>query len=190
MKGLPRFIALVGNPLAGKDTAAKIMIDKFGVRPIDSGRPLREIAMAHYGLTRDQVYTQAGKREYVQILGKRWQVRELLGEIGNRFEEMHGDWATPWMEVRKIPADDPGPFCDPSCRKGQGLFYKDMGGVVIGLRRPDGGESGYGFDQVRSEIVDVWIENDGLARGLAPNAAMADLESKVEATLRGIAGRG
>lgn len=188
MRKLPRFIALCGQPKTGKSTVQTMLAERYGVRQIDSGLPLRQIAMDQYGLTRDQVFTQEGKLEYVEILGKRWQVRELLGEIGNRLEEMHGDWATPWMNTRSIPASDDGPFCDASCRKSQGLFYKQMGGAVIGIRRPDVPKSIYAFDQVREEIPDVWIENDALARGLGVAEAMLDLETKVEAALDVIAG--
>lgn len=158
---LPRFIALVGNPKAGKDAVKQILMDNYEVRPIDSGLPLRKIAMEHYGLTERQVFTQEGKAEYVNILGGEWQVRELLGELGNRFEEMHGSWTTPWMVTRTIPSTDPGPFCDSSCRKDQGAFYKTLGGVVIGIRRPGCGVSPFQFDHVHEEHVDEWLDNNG-----------------------------
>jgi hypothetical protein len=168
---LPRFIACVGNPKAGKDAVKLILNKQYGTTPIDSGLPLRKIAMEHYGLTPWHVFTQDGKAEFVEILGRKWQVRELLGELGNRFEEMHGDWATPWMETRKISAKDPGPFVDASCRKSQGAFYKTIGGVVIGVRRPGCKPSPYEFDRVREEHVDEWIDNDG---------TLLDLSKKVD----------
>jgi hypothetical protein len=177
---LPRFIALVGNPKAGKSLVQDILRDNYGVAAIDSGGPLRQIAMQQYGLTHDQVYTQEGKLEYVEVLGRRWQVRELLGELGNRFEKMHGDWATPWMAVRQIPAADDRTFCDASCRKTQGNFYKSLGGVVIGIHNPLAGPSPYAFDAVRTDIPDYWIENDALARGMSHVSAKLDLELKVQ----------
>lgn len=181
---LPKYIAICGQPKTGKSLVQEILAANYGARPIDSGLPLRQIAMEQYGLTRHQVFTQEGKLEYVEILGRKWQVRELLGELGNRFEEMHGDWATPWMNTRSIPENDAGPFCDASCRKTQGLFYKQFGGIVIGITRPDVKDSIYAFDQVRKEIPDVWINNDALARGLSIPAARADLEQKIDIALR------
>ena len=160
MLPLPRFIALVGQPKTGKSLVQSILSQNYGVRAIDSGLPLRQIAMQQYGLTADQVFTQEGKLEFVEILGRKWQVRELLGELGNRFEEMHGGWATPWMNTRAISASDPGPFCDAACRKDQGAYYKSLGGVVIGIKRPDVPDSPYAFDQVRGEFVDYWILNN------------------------------
>jgi hypothetical protein len=182
---LPRYIAICGNPKVGKSLAQELLIKNYGVRAIDSGLPLREIAMQQYGLTWHQVYTQEGKLEKVNILGREWVVRELLGELGNRFEEMHGDWATPWMTVRRIPATEVGPFCDASCRKNQGAFYKTLpgGGVCIGIRSPNVGPSPYDFDRVREEHVDFWIENDGLARNLPISEARADFEVKLGAGL-------
>ena len=184
---LPRFIALVGNPQAGKSLVQEILLYNYGARPIDSGLPLRQIAMQHYGLSKHQVFTQEGKLEHIEVLGRRWQVRELLGELGNRFEEMHGDCATPWMAVRSIDNDDAGPFCDASCRKGQGLFYKSLGGVVIGIRNPMAPESPYAFDKVREEIPDYWIENDALMLGMSHFDARKDLDKKVDVAVAFIA---
>jgi hypothetical protein len=180
----PRIIALVGQPKSGKSLVQQILADMIGAKPIDSGLPLRQIAMDQYGLTRDQVFTQEGKLEFVEVLGRKWQVRELLGELGNRFEEMHGDAATPWMITRSIADGDPGPYCDASCRKSQGAFYKKLGGVVIGLRRPDVPNSPYAFDQIREEYVDIWINNDGLSRGLSHAEAYKDLVEKVSAAIK------
>lgn len=186
---VPRFIALVGNPKAGKSLVAEILVEEFGAVTIDSGGPLRQIAMKQYGLTYDQVYSQEGKLERIEILGRTWQVRELLGELGNRFEEMHGDWATPWMAVRALAANDNGPFVDASCRKTQGNFYKSLGGVVIGIRNPLAPPSEYAFDKVREDIPDYWIENDALARGMANNSALIDLRFKVNTVIKQILDR-
>lgn len=187
---LPRFIALVGQPKSGKSLVQELLAANYGSKSIDSGLPLREIAMQQYGLTRDQVFTQEGKLEFVKIGNRRWQVRELLGELGNRFEEMHGDWATPWMITRRIANTELGPFCDASCRKTQGSFYKSLagGGVVIGLNRPDVQDSPYGFDQVRTELVDIWIDNDALARGFGHSEARRDLSNKLDNVITELTG--
>jgi hypothetical protein len=177
---LPRFIALVGNPKAGKSLVQEMLVQNFGVEPIDSGKPLREIAKQWLGLTHDQVYTQEGKAEYVEILGRRWQVREILGELGNRFEEMFNEHATPYMITRNLGA---GPYVDGSCRKGQGRFYQSLGGVVIGIRNPLAPPSPYAFDKVDESIPDYWIENNALANGLCMFDARKDLEQKVNALM-------
>lgn len=178
----PKYVALVGHPKTGKSLVAEMLNEKYGCMEIDSGLPLRQIAMQHYGLTPHQVFTQAGKAEFVMIGPRRWQVRELLGELGNRFEEMHGDWATPWMVTREL-GDRIGPFVDGACRKTQGNFYKSLGGFVIGITRPDVPKSEYKFDQVDESIPDAWINNDAIARGLSLEAARLDLRSKLEAVM-------
>jgi hypothetical protein len=183
---LPRFIALCGQPKSGKSLVQEVLAKKCGARPIDSGLPLREIGMKYFGLTRHQVFTQEGKLEFVEILGRKWQVREFLGELGNRLESMHGNWVLPFMVTRTLPASN-GPFCDASCRRNQGDFYKSLGSaVIIGIRRRDVPDSPYEFDTFKTECVDHWIENDALANGLSHAEALADLEAKVDAVIERI----
>jgi hypothetical protein len=146
---LPQFIAICGNPTSGKTEVSKILQRKYGFTELDSGRPLREIGMNYFGLTRDQVYTQAGKLEFVEILGKRMQVREFLGEVGNRFEEMFGAEVSAYMVHQSIsPAilKSGRSFVDASCRKSQGYYWQRQGAAVIEVTSPTAGPSKYKFD--------------------------------------------
>src|SRR5687768_10641087 len=95
----PRFIALCGNPLSGKSTAQRLLHNSLGYVPVDDGRPLRDIAVDYLGLTEAQVTTQAGKLETVSLNGRDWIVRDILGEIGNAFEEKFGGDVIPLMAL-------------------------------------------------------------------------------------------
>jgi len=184
---VPRYIALCGNPKSGKTEVQNILKESYGTHPIDDGFPLREFAVNNLGLTWDQVLTQKGKLEYVEILGRRWQVREVLGELGNRFESMFGKHVMPFMAVQqtyRVPGA-PKSFSFGSVRRDQGLYYKERGGLVIGIRNPQAGPSIYEFDQFDHSVVDLWIDNDALARGWSVERAREDLRMKVWAALAG-----
>lgn len=174
---LPRYIGLCGHPTCGKSLVQDILKNNYGVEPVDDGGPLRDIAIRYFGFTRDQVYTQEGKKEFVEFLGRKWQVREFLGELGNRFEDLVGDYAMPFMVCNSLP--EGGSYSFGSVRKTQGHFYKQFGGVIIGINNPLAKPSQYAFDRFDESAVDYWIENDALARGLSPYEGRHDLAEKV-----------
>lgn len=182
---LPRFIALCGHPKAGKSTVQEILHQNFNVIPVDDGGPLRKIAMEYLGCTYDQVYTQPGKLEYVDILDRSWQVRKILGELGNAFEEKFGGDVIPLMVCNSLKT--PGPFSFGSVRREQGAYYKERGGVVIGIVNPLAEPSPYEFDRFDETLVDHWIANDALYCGLDPFNARKDLEEKVTRLVHKIA---
>lgn len=184
---LPRFIGLCGHPKSGKSLVQDILMANYNVKPVDDGRPLREIAKEYLGLSHDDVYTQLGKAGSTEILGRLWVNREILGELGNRLEAMFGEHILPFMSTMSLKGD--GPFSFGSVRKTQGWFYKDNGGVIIGIDNPQASPSPYPFDVFDKRAVDYWINNDGLHRGLSHKAALADLEVKVDAAMIKIAGR-
>lgn len=180
---LPRFIALCGNPKSGKSLVQKFLTKHFGYQPIDDGAVIRRFAIDWLGLSHDDVYTQEGKARYTEILGRRWQHREILGEYGNRLEDMFGKWAMPMFGTHNLPKG--GLYSFGSVRRDQGAFYKAHGGVVIEIRNPLAGPSPYEFDRYDAALADRVIENDGLTR-LAPAEALADLEQKVIAVVNGL----
>lgn len=178
---IPRIIALCGNPLAGKSTAAEIINEVYGHELADDGLPLRKIAMDYLGLTAHQVFTQAGKLEKVVLNGREWTVREILGEIGNAFEEKFGGDIIPMMSHNARPKGAYSTFG--SCRREQGRYWKEHGGLVLEIRNPLAGPSPYEFDTFNPAHADAVIMNDGLARGLDAQAARLDLKEKLIATI-------
>lgn len=174
---LPRFIAICGNPKSGKSEVQKILQEIYGYQPVDDGRVIRRFAIDWLGLTENDVYSQEGKARYVEILGKRWQIRDILGTYGKKLEEMFGKWIMPYLGTRNLP--EGGLYSFGSCRRDQGLFYKSLGGVVFEVKNPLAGPSPYDFDQYDASIVDVTIENDGLSRFEDKVEARKDLEAKV-----------
>ena len=173
----PAIVALVGHPKAGKTTAAEILKNLYGYQIVDTGAPLRKISMKYLGLDRDMVYTQKGKASRVMIAGKEWQVRDILGTLGAKLEEMFGEEIMPIMSHNMVGPDSL--IVDPSCRKTQGHYWKRQGGVVIKIDNPAVGPSPYAFDKFDESSVDHTILNDGLARELSEADAMADLERKI-----------
>jgi hypothetical protein len=186
MKTLPpRYIALCGNPRAGKSLVQTILRELYNTQPVDDGMPMREFAVNNLGLTWNQVLTQEGKTEYVEVLGRRWQVREILGELGNRFENMFGKHIMPFMAIKRVE-DHQGTFSFGSVRRDQGLYYKQHGGIVIGIENPMAGPSPYEFDQFDRSTVDYWITNDALVNGMSPELAREDLKMKVQSLIEGL----
>jgi hypothetical protein len=174
---LPRFIALCGHPKAGKSLVQEILREHYDVEPVDDGAVLREFAVKQLGLTWDDVRTQEGKLRHTSILDKHWQHRDLLGTLGKQLEDMFGEHIMPYIAARRCAPHTHYSFG--SVRKTQGHFFKQEGGVVIGVRNPLAQASGYDFDQFDESIIDYWINNDALALGLTGEAAVADLTMKV-----------
>jgi hypothetical protein len=173
----PALIALCGNPTSGKSTAAEIINELYGHELADDGLPLRKIAMDYLGLTAEQVFTQAGKLEFVEINGRKWQVREILGEIGNAFEEKFGGDVIPMMSHNARPKGSRAVFG--SVRREQGRYWKERGALVLEIVNPLAGPSKFEFDTYNPAYADHRIMNDGLARGLSKEDARHDLAGKL-----------
>lgn len=181
MNHIPKIIALCGHPLSGKSTAADIINEVYGHELADDGLPLRKIAMDYLGLTADQVFTQEGKLQKVELNGREWTVREILGEIGNAFEEKFGDDIIPIMSHNARPEGSYSVFG--SVRREQGLYWRKAGGLVLEIVNPLAGPSQYEFDTFNASYCHARIINDGLARGLEPAAARQDLLEKLVAVI-------
>ncbi|GLQ53578.1 hypothetical protein [Devosia nitrariae] len=155
----PRLIGICGHPGSGKSEVQRILQSAFGYEPADDGWPLRDIAIRHFGLSLDDVTTQAGKCRWTSVTGSRMQHRDILGRLGNALEHAFGHQIMPWLACQSL---DPGRrYSFGSVRRDQGKVYKALGGAVIGVRRLGVGPSEFEFDRFSEEIVDVWIENDG-----------------------------
>ena len=177
---LPPFIALCGHPKAGKSTAQRILHDALGYVPVDDGRPLRNMARDYLGLTEHQVTTQEGKAETVEINGKPWVVRDVLGEIGNAFEEKFGGDVIPLMAMHAAGMMKDGPnkglYSFGSVRRQQGWFYRARGGLVLEIRRVGVEPSPYAFDRFDQMAAHGVVRNDG---------TLDDLEERLLAAIRG-----
>lgn len=177
----PQLIALCGNPGAGKSEVQKILQAEFSYQPIDDGMPMRHFCVQSLGMKWEDVLTQEGKAGTVEILGKTWVRRDILGQLGNVFEDMFGEHIMPFMATRNL--NPMGRYSFGSVRRDQGAFYKKLGGIVMGVRNPLAGPSIYEFDRFDENLVDIWIENDALAQGMTPEDGLMDLGIKVATAL-------
>jgi hypothetical protein len=178
---LPHLIALCGHPLSGKSTTQKILRNKYDYDSVDDGFALRKFAVESLGLSWDDVRTQEGKLRHTEIAGVDWENRKILGEFGNAIEATFGPQAIPFIATRNL-RDDVN-YCFGCVRRDQGRFYRSLGGVVVAIRNPLAPPSKYEFDKFDATLVDYWIENDGLARGLTSEQALLDLTDKIDQML-------
>lgn len=157
------YIALCGHPGAGKTEVAGILQKVYGFTIVDDSRCLRDAAIALYGLTEEQVNTQTGKTSYVEVCGRRFQVRQLLGDLGKDQEDRFGEQFTPETAVSSAQqlakTTSAKRFVFPSVRKTQGITYKRHNGIIIEIDRPGTKPSQYVFDRFDSSLVDLVISN-------------------------------
>jgi hypothetical protein len=165
----PLLVGLCGYPKVGKSTVQQTLKEQFGLLPVDDGRPLRDIAKLLFGLTEEQVTTQEGKASYVTIGDKTWQVRDILGTLGDILEQTFGQQVIPQCCIRKALEDweqsskDGDSFHTGysfgSVRKIQGKSYLEAGGEVVEVTRDGAGPSGYAFDEYDKSYVTKTIHN-------------------------------
>lgn len=178
----PKMIVLCGHPGAGKTTAQEILKNAIGYEPIDDGYPVRAFAVEHLGLSWHDVATQEGKKGWVEFDGRRMQVRDLLGTLGNKFEDLLGPNAMPMMAMIRHgqTIENNGALVSfGSVRRRQAAFYRDRGALVLGIRNPHAAPSPYEFDRFDESLVDLWVENDGLANGHPPREARQILKDRL-----------
>lgn len=158
----PRLLAVCGAPGAGKSAVAEILAECCHGVIIDDGLPLRLACMEAYGLSWQDVSSQEGKAREIEVNGKLFTVRVLLGEMGRYLERLHGEHIMPWMAMRRAlreHASAPA-LIFPSCRMGQGHAYRNAGGRVIEVRR-SGFEAVNFFDCYEQSAVSDILDNDG-----------------------------
>lgn len=158
---MKKYIALCGAPGAGKSEVQKYLHEKHGVMPVDDGYPCREIAITHFGLGHDDVYSQSGKaRSSVLPGGRMVENRVLLGEIGNKLEEIGGPDFIPEAALHRVRNVDVWACSFGSVRRKQGHVYKRHGGIVVEVVRP-GFEVVNEFDQYDRSCIDLIFVNRG-----------------------------
>ncbi|TAJ97133.1 MAG: hypothetical protein EPO41_03840 [Reyranella sp.] len=167
-----KLIALCGAPGAGKTEVQAYLQKHYGVIPVDDGHPLRDFAVRHLGLTHSDVSTQDGKASLRAFPGGRHMfVREALGELGNRIEEVFGPDAIPEMAYNWVIRNanrgwaSNECYCFGSVRRQQGRFYKSKGAVVVEIKRP-GHEPVNEFDRYDASLADFTINNDSSIEAL------------------------
>lgn len=175
-------VALCGRPKVGKSTVQRLMTEMFGFTPVDDGRVLRDNAIRMFGLTEWHVTTHEGKDSYVEVCGHPWQVRQILGDLGQLYEDHFGENVLAEIALKDAAALHADParfhlgFTFGSVRKYQGWAYKAHGGVVIEVASATRGiDSPYDFDWYDSTVVDATIWNNGDEEELRANlAALTD----------------
>ena len=159
------FIALCGPPKSGKSTVQNILWDKWGVKPIDDGRVVRDLVKRAFFLNEDDVSTQEGKKRAYDLSGAggsqdEWTNRQLLGKLARGLETEFGPFVVPVLTIKE--------FCEPSMfnrfsfgsvRRNQGWFYKERGGIVVEVLRETPTEND--FDLYDRNAVDYTIRNSG-----------------------------
>ena len=156
---------ICGHPGAGKSEVQRILRAPHGYEAADEDWPLRDFAIRHFGMSRHDVSSQAGKARWTSVTGgARIQNRDVLGRIGNALEQAFGEQILPWLAVQSLDPDARHSFG--SVRRDQGKVHKSLGGAIIGVRRPGVGPSEFEFDGFNETLVDVWINNDGGLREL------------------------
>lgn len=189
MSVFPRYVAFCGVPKSGKSLAQEILLDNYGIEPIDDGAILREFAMKYLGATRDQVYTQEGKVSPAHWpngdpmmnaqTGEHMTWRRVLGLLGNQLEAMFGKYVMPMTACAQLDGL-PGPFSFGSVRRDQGMYYKNNGGIIVEIINPQAVPTGNEFDNYDASICDYHITNDALARGLSVEGSKKDLQAKLQ----------
>lgn len=159
----PLLVALCGVPKSGKSEIQKILCEEFNILIQDDGWILRDFGMQLFGLTLEDVTTQAGKMREIEIDGKMRTVRWMLGELGNSLEAKFGEHVIPNWAIRNAIADKRPSFGHSfgSVRKTQGWAYKNAGGIVVEIVRPGVELTGHNFDTYDRGAVDFTFRNDG-----------------------------
>lgn len=176
MTAAPRYIGIMGKIEVGKSTVQGILERRYGIKPIDDGRPLRDAAMALFGLTEWHVSTPSGKASHVTVCGQRVQVRDLLGWLGKQMEARFGDQFMPEAAVKyadRVGLGNAPAFSFGSCRMDQGKTYLAGGGIVLEVVGRRGKDSPYDFDTYNAALATHRVANDGTEEDL--EAALAEI---------------
>ena len=180
---VPKLIALCGNVRAGKSIAAAIIHETYGHELVDDARPLRNIGMKEFDLTEEQVTTQAGKLDKVKIGDTEYEVREILGKIGDGLEDQFGQNIVAELANKRLKVGNS--YVLQSVRKGQTWFWRKQGALVIEIRNPSTVSIPFPFDKYDRSAVHASIENDGLSLGMSSIEAYKLLSDRLRAVIEG-----
>lgn len=171
-------VGICGYPGSGKTTAANMLRGRWGAVTVDDGRPLRNSAIATFGLTEDDVSTQEGKAGRLPFGDGTVTVRKFLGDYGKFLEAMFGNQILPSLAISRANRQfvRPSLVLLPSLRMDQGQTVRALGGCVIAIRR-EGCQAVYDFDEYDHSQVDVFITNDG---------SLDDLRDRLDEAMRSV----
>lgn len=179
---LPKLLAVIGYPHAGKDTVAKILRECFGYQRIDDGWPIRQTCMVYFNWTLEDVTTDKGKDEIVHVRGVPETRRKVMQDVGRLMELTYGEDILPKAAIGRIELENlSGCFVFPSVRMRQGWIYRDKGGMVIEVTRDGCSWDGTVTENYDRSSANVSIHNmyDGTNTEEAYDHLKADLIAAV-----------
>lgn len=156
----PVFIGISGPPGCGKDTLASLLEEMdSGVYVADAAGPLRHMMSALSNIPYETLKTQEGKRSLVEINGRMYEAREVMGKLGCHLEDTYGLGTMAWMAIGSVP---PGYmyYVFPGARRDAFVYRKY--GMVVQMSRPGCGVN-YSFDYTQEDPEDMRVFNN---RGL------------------------
>ncbi len=156
----PKIIGICGPPGHGKSTVQGFL-SAVGVVALDDGLPIRLDGMKRFGVTWEQVSTQAGKIEMCEAFGETMEVRDMLGRIGLEHEDEDPNyWAEQALTLLRENGDGRAVSFG-SVRRSQGSSYARRGGLVLEVFDPRKPESKYAFDAYDKSLAGRTIFNEG-----------------------------
>lgn len=166
MASNPKLIALCGQPGSGKSTIQEILERRLNLKAFDDGYVIRHHCMELFGLSYDDVFTQNGKKRHTNIQGKSWENRKILGEYGAMLEHTFGRNTVPSWAVQaalrnwSVDQHNFQGYSFGSVRRGQGEVYRNKGGIVVEIVRPDIEHSENIWDNYDQQWVSHTFTND------------------------------
>ncbi len=168
-------IAITGKAGAGKDSAANALIRYRFFTRLAFADPLKDSCMFKFGLSKNDVYTQEGKKRFVPEWGLT--VGEILQQEGTEGTKgFWGDdfWARRWgMDYRAALEQGLTNIVVTDCRFDlEAEVIKNLGGKIIKIVRPEkpeleGRDPNHASERgISSQFIDCTIINDGTVKDL------------------------
>ena len=153
-------IGFAGRGESGKSTAAAYLSLEYGYMEFNFGDPLKLAVAALVGEDPEIYYSQEGKAEIIPWLGiTRRKFMQKLGTEGVRDCIDQAFW-TKRMEQNISGLEDSHVVIGDVRFKNEAKLIKDMGGVIILLKRDGGFDCDHPSEKMDFE-VDTFINNNG-----------------------------
>ena len=159
-------VGLTGRARSGKDTAAAILSKKLKVYPLSFADPLKQAAMAMFGITFEMAHGIGYDRE---LIVEPWgiSVREMLQKLGTECARkvFRDDF---WMVRADITLECDmtyvnGFICTDIRFDNEAQWVKDKGGIILSLHRSQGAIADDHASEkgVSSILIDHYVPNEG-----------------------------